>query len=214
MQKKDEKLMRDIIDFVNEFYRNNNKSPSIRTIAAGVDAGRDTVHRYLVAMDKRGDLEYDGKTIRTPQSELIIEHNSRNAGVVGAISCGFPSLAEENIEEYIPLPTRIFGDGDLYILRTFGDSMIEAGICEGDYVVIRKQDTANEGDIVVALVDGEETTLKRLFFDTKAQEVILHPENKRLHDIRVPQCEIQGVLVSVIKPAQNCEKSKYYSEGY
>lgn len=212
MQHKDEKLIQAIYDFVNEFYRDNNKSPAIRTIAAGVNAGKNTVQRYLVEMNKRGILVYDGKTIRTPQSELIIERGFRNAGVVGYVSCGQPLLEEENIEEYIPLPTRIFGNDDLYILRAFGDSMIEAGISEGDYVVIRKTDTADEGDIVVALVDGEETTLKRLFFDRKNGEIILHPENRHLKDIRVTRCEIQGVLVSVVKPAVNCVNRRYYDE--
>lgn len=212
MQHKDEELMQRIFDFVNEYYKTNNKSPVIRTIAAGVNTGKNTVLRYLVEMNKRGMLVYDGKSIKTPQSELILERSSRNAGVVGYVSCGQPMLAEENIEEYIPLPTRIFGSDDLYILIASGDSMIEAGISEGDYLVVRKQDTANEGDIVVALVDGEETTLKRILFDRKTEEIILHPENRRLQDIRVRQCEIQGVLTNVIKSAANCVNMRYYNE--
>ena len=98
----------------------------------------------------------------------------------------------------MPLPVALFGQGDFFILRTSGNSMIEAGIEPGDLVVVRKQNTAEEGDIVVALVDNE-TTLKRFYRDKKHRCIRLHPENSRMKDIHVQDCTIQGVAQNVIK---------------
>ena len=105
---------------------------------------------------------------------------------------------EENIEEYVSLPTAIFGKGDFFILRASGQSMIEAGIDDGDLVVIKKQVEANDGDIVVALVDNQ-NTLKRYFRDDENKKIILHPENKKMKDIIVDECCIQGVACHIIK---------------
>ncbi|NCC87977.1 MAG: repressor LexA [Clostridia bacterium] len=120
------------------------------------------------------------------------------ANIIGTIACGAPVLAEENIEEYISLPSAIFGKGDLYILNASGDSMIEAGIEDGDLVVIKKQTTAEDGDIVVALVNNE-NTLKRFYIDKRNKKYILHPENSKLKDIIVTEVQIQGVAQHVIK---------------
>ena len=98
----------------------------------------------------------------------------------------------------MPLPTVIFGDAAHFILRAQGDSMVEAGIEDGDLVVVRKQHTAREGEIVVALVDNE-TTLKRFFLDRERRQVRLHPENREMADIYVDHCYIQGVAQHIIK---------------
>ena len=118
------------------------------------------------------------------------------APLVVSIARGQPVNAVENIEKSFALPRSIFGNGDLFMLRTFGDSMIDIGIKKDDLVVIRKQNTADDGEIVVAMINGE-TTLKRIF--RRNGKVILHPENKEMKDIVVKDCEIQGVLVSCIK---------------
>ena len=102
------------------------------------------------------------------------------------------------LESYVPLPTVIFGDAAHFILRAQGDSMVEAGIEDGDLVVVRKQHTAREGEIVVALVDNE-TTLKRFYLDRERHQVRLHPENREMADIYVDHCYIQGVAQHVIK---------------
>ena len=115
------------------------------------------------------------------------------------VACGIPEDAEESVEDYVPLPTSIFGEGELYILRASGESMIDAGINDGDLVVIKKTKEARNGDIVVALVENSNTTLKRLFIDEEHHYVVLHPENKSMKDIIVPTCQIQGVAVNVIK---------------
>ena len=117
---------------------------------------------------------------------------------VGSVPCGSPQYEEENIEEYISLTTAIFGKGDFFILRASGNSMIEAGIDDGDLVVVKKQIYADDGDIVVALVDNQ-NTLKRFYRDNDNRKVILHPENKRMKDIVVDDCFIQGVACHVIK---------------
>lgn len=125
-------------------------------------------------------------------------HGLNRVPILGNISCGMPDFSEENFEKYIPLPVALFGEGDFFLLRAKGYSMIEAGIDPRDLVVVRKQKTANEGDIVVALV-GNETTLKRYYLDRERKCIRLHPENEEMEDIFVKECMIQGVAEHVIK---------------
>lgn len=153
------------------------------------------VQRYVLALEREGRIE------RTRIGNISVPPKLKPSGVaiaplVGSIACGQPVDAVENIEESFALPRSIFGNGDLFMLRTFGDSMIDIGIKKDDLVVIRKQNTADDGEIVVAMINGE-TTLKRIF--RRNGKVILHPENKEMKDIVVKDCEIQGVLVSCIK---------------
>jgi repressor LexA len=168
----------------------------LQRIADEVGIGKGTVYKYLVEMDEKGMISYDGKSIRTKGMS-----KSRNASnlvpILGSVVCGTPELAEENFEEYVSLPETIFGKGDFFILRTHGDSMIDAGINDGDFVVVERRNTANSGDMVVALVENE-TTLKTLLFD-KNGKIILHPENKNMPDIRPNECYIQGVARHIIK---------------
>ena len=166
-------------------------------IAENIGIARSTAYKYLIEMDHRGMISYDGKKIRT---EIIDHSNTKmiRAALLGNIACGLPNVAEENIEEYVSLPESLFGRGEFYILRARGESMIEAGIEDGDLVVIRKQSDANNGDIIVALVE-EEATLKRLYRDEENGRIILHPENKDMSDIVVDNCIIQGIAVKVIK---------------
>ena len=142
-------------------------------------------------------IEYNGREINTNVTRKYSGEQTQMP-IVGSIPCGSPQYEEENIEEYISLPTAIFGKGDFFILRADGQSMIEAGIEDGDLVVVKKQMEANEGDIVVALVDNQ-NTMKRYYRDDKNKKIILHPENKRMKDIIVDECYIQGVACNVIK---------------
>lgn len=119
-------------------------------IVEAVGISRGAVHRYLTEMDERGMLSYQGREIRT-EAMMKIDWNNNRAAIVGDVACGIPKLAEENIEEYVSLPDSLFGSGPLFILRARGESMIGAGIRDGDKVVIRSQSFADEGDIVVAL---------------------------------------------------------------
>ena len=183
--------------YVDAFYLENVRSPSTSEISDGLGIPRSTAYKYLVAMNERGMLAYDGKSITTGKTKKVKEETMRVA-VLGRVSCGLPKYAEENIEEYVSLPVSLFGQGRFFILRADGESMIEAGIEDGDMVVIRQQSTASEGQIVVALVE-DETTLKRYYIDKRRRCVRLHPENSEMEDIYVNDCIIQGVAVHVIK---------------
>lgn len=186
-----------IKSYVEMFYLDNNRSPSSREVAEALNMVKSTVNRYLQAMHEEGMIEYDHGDVWTDTIEKV-NTDIINMGVIGHISCGPPELAEEYVEEYIPLPAALFGKGEFYILRASGDSMIDAGINNGDMVIVRKQDAADDGQIVVALVENE-TTLKRIYKDNENHQVILHPENKAMKDIIVPDCRIQGVAVHVLK---------------
>ena len=197
MRTKSNELMKNICEFAEQFYLENRRSPSISEISNELGIARGTTHKYLVYMNEIQMLSYDGKKIITDVIRKA-DLSSTQANIIGTIACGTPVLAEENIEEYISLPSAIFGKGDLYILNASGDSMIEAGIEDGDLVVIKKQTTAEDGDIVVALVNNE-NTLKRFYIDKRNKKYILHPENSKLKDIIVTEVQIQGVAQHVIK---------------
>ena len=189
--------MKEICEYAEQYYLQNGQSPSTTKIAEAVGVSRGTAYKYLVAMNDNGMIEYDGQDIQTPVTKKLNKDTSQTA-IVGSVPCGSPQYEEENIEEYISLPTAIFGKGDFFILRTSGQSMIEAGIDDGDLVVVKKQVEAKEGDIVVALVDNQ-NTLKRYFRDDENKKIILHPENKKMKDIIVDGCCIQGVACHIIK---------------
>ena len=197
MRTKSIELMEKIKEYAERYYLDHGQSPTTSQISTALQIGRTTAYSYLVEMDRRGMIYYDGKNIRTS----VIERSRPcmiRAAVLGDIACGLPNFAEENVEEYVSLPESMFGQGEFYILRARGESMIGAGIENGDLVVIRKQSDANDGDIIVALVE-EEATLKRLYRDEENGRIILHPENKDMSDIVVDNCIIQGIAVKVIK---------------
>ena len=197
MRRRNVELMNRIIEFAEQYDLENSSSPSVRTIAGKFGIGVSTAYRYLLEMDERGLITYDGKRISNDRIEKLNSNSGViRAAVVGSIACGIPNLAEENVEEYVSLPRSMFGDGEFFILRANGESMIDAGIETGDLVVIRKQACAEDGQIVVALVE-DEATLKRLYRDKG--KVRLHPENRAMDDIIVDDCIIQGVAVKVIK---------------
>jgi len=184
-----------IEDYINSFRNRQGSTPSVRQIASGVGLAVGTVSKYLSYMRENGVLDYDGhRNITTRKSKGLM--NMLYVPLLGSVSCGIPKFAEENIDEYVCLPESLFGRGEFFLLRARGDSMIGAGIEDGDLVLIRQQSTADYNQIVVALVD-DEATLKR--FRPKENHICLHPENKRYEDIIVDSCLIQGVAVKVIK---------------
>ena len=200
MRHKSTELMGTIKAFVEEYYKNYRHSPSTTEIANAVGIARGTAYKYLLAMSDNGMIRYDGQQISTEQTEKV-QTEYTSVALLGAVSCGVPTLEEEYAEEYVSLPVSMFGNGSFFLLRAKGTSMIEAGINPGDLVLIRKQSEAKDGEIVVALVNNE-NTLKRLFVDSEQKCVRLHPENKSMEDIIVPEDEnlqIQGVAVHVIK---------------
>lgn len=198
MRTRSRKRMEEIEGFVNEYTMKNHCSPSIQAIADAMGVSKSTAFYYLRDMNNLGILEYDGKEIRTKKTSKV-SSGLTGAAILGSVSCGVPLLEEENVEEYVNLPISLFGNGSFFILRANGDSMTGAGIDDGDLVIVRKEEQAQEGEIVVALIDDGTTTLKRLFYDRENGQVLLHPENASMSDISVRNCRIQGVAVKVIK---------------
>ena len=185
-----------ILSFVNDFYRDNQRTPSARQIAAGTGIPRTTLQRMLRTMAENGLIDYDGETVVTELSNKR-DDNSTPVGIIGSIPCGNLALEEEAVEEIVNLPVSLFGKGNLFLLHASGDSMTGAGIDDGDLVLIRKQEEARNGDIVVAYMEGEGNTLKR--YRQYGNTVFLHPENPKYRDIPLTGCRIQGIAVSVIK---------------
>ena len=196
MRHKNPALMEQILEFAERYILANKRSPSVREIAKHVPLKRAAVYNYLVAMDASGMIRYDGQTILTPKIQRVL-HGTRSVGIVGSVSCGLPAEADAIPEETMDLPASMVGDEEVYLLYASGDSMIEAGIHAGDMVLVRRQETARDGDIVVAWVDGEGNTLKR--FRREGNTVVLHPENSAMQDIRVKECRVQGVARWVFK---------------
>ncbi len=198
MRTKNEEYCKRIVAYIDDYREQHGSAPTIRDIVAGVGLTNSTVGRYLAYLREQGILEYDGhRTVTTKEAKRTREESIK-VPVLGVVSCGVPKFAEENIEEYVRLPVALFGRGDFFILRANGDSMIEANIDDGDLVLIRQQSTADEGQIVVALME-DEATLKRYYPEPEQNRIRLHPENSRLQDIYVEDCIIQGVAVKVLK---------------
>ncbi len=196
MRTLNDKLLEKVREYIIEYQKEKGLSPSYRKImkAVGIPSV-SSVQRYVLALEKQGQIQ------RTNIGNIATFPQLRRTGttmtpLVGEIACGQPVDAIQNIEESFALPKSLFGEGELFMLRTFGDSMIDIGIKKNDLIVVRKQSTAENGDIVVAMVNGA-TTLKRFY--RRNGKIVLHPENSEMKDIILRDCEIQGVLVSCIK---------------
>lgn len=197
MRTKDEELMKELETRIDTFFLAKGRTPTSRELAELCGISAMSVVRYLREMAERGMLVYSDGKIRTHKMSKA-STAAVNVPLVGSVSCGRPLLAEEAIETYYRLPVELLGNGEFFFLRANGDSMVEAGISDNDLILVRRTEKAEEGDIVVALVDGE-NTLKRFFLDKKSKKIILHPENSKLKDIVVSSCDIQGVAVKVLK---------------
>lgn len=197
MQRLNRENFRLIEEFVNDYAdANGGRSPSLTEIGEGLGLSKSTVSKYLNIMKSEGQIDFEGhRGIFTKQMRKAYD-GLCSVPVLGEVACGSPILAEENIEEYVRLPVSLFGKGDFFILRARGDSMINAGIEDGDLVLARKQDVAEYNQIVVALV-GDEATLKR--FRPQGGKIYLHAENPEYDDIVLDSCLIQGVAVKIIK---------------
>lgn len=196
MAKSEERIQK-IKEYILEFQFIYHRTPTMEQIAKAVGTVKSNVYKYLDEMEERGILTRSKRKI-VINDTIQASSELNRVPILGNVSCGLPEYTEENFEEYVPLPVALFGQGDFFLLRASGYSMIEAGIEPGDLVVVRKQNTAEEGDIVVALVDNE-TTLKRFYRDKNRRCIRLHPENSKMKDIYVQNCTIQGVAQNVIK---------------
>jgi repressor LexA len=197
------KRQQEIFDFIKKYSARYGYPPTVRDIGKAVGlASSSTVHAHLANLEKIGLLRRD------PSKPRAIELLDRAADVVkavvrpnglplvGHVAAGQPILAEENIEDYVQVPAVAGGEEGEYLLTVRGDSMIDAGILEGDYVVVRPQDTATDGEIVVALL-GEEATVKRFF--READHIRLQPENKTMEPIRSREVRVLGRVVGVLR---------------
>jgi repressor LexA len=201
------KRQREIFEFIRRYSAKYGYPPTVRDIGKAVGlASSSTVHAHLSNLEKIGLLRRD------PSKPRAIELLDRAMGsavdsvrqivrpeglpLVGSVAAGSPILAEENVEDYMPVPTFAGGERGQYLLRVRGESMKDAGILEGDLVVVREQSTASNGDIVVALL-GEEATVKRFFLE--ADHIRLQPENESMEPIRSKEVKVLGRVVGLLR---------------
>ena len=193
-----------ILEYIKSEIQTKGYPPSVREIANAVGLkSTSTVHGHLTRLEKKGLLHRDAMKPRA--MEVIGDPNFvRNATtaipVVGRVTAGQPILAEENVDEYIPIPDAMLGDGEHFILLVKGESMIQAGIMDGDYVVVRKQQEANNGDIVVAMIE-DSATVKRFYKDHG--HFRLQPENPTMDPIYTDEVTILGKVVSLYRILQS-----------
>jgi repressor LexA len=207
------KRQQEIFEFIKRYSAQNGYPPTVRDIGKAVGlASSSTVHAHLANLEKLGVLRRDpskpraielfdrvGKDVGTVVESAVQSVKGmvrQGIPLVGQVAAGSPVLAEENVEDYIQVPSIAGGDEGEYVLRVRGDSMKDAGILPGDYVVVRKQDTADDGEIVVALV-GEEATVKRFF--RESDHIRLQPENDAMEPIRSKEVQILGRVVGVFR---------------
>ena len=198
---------REILEVIDRHMRERGYPPSVREIGEAVGlTSPSTVHNHLASLQRRGLLRRDPTKPRAievrwdPSSDAALERRpSRSVPLLGDVAAGTDVLAQENVEELLPLPADFVGDGELFMLRVRGDSMIEAGILDGDYVVARTQPTAVNGEIVVAGIPGEEATVKT--YRARGSKVTLVPANARLEPMVFDAADVTvfGRVVTVLR---------------
>ena len=198
MQTKKQDLTNKIKHFIEEYYGQYGTSPTIRCIAENVGCSKSNVSIYIDYLKEQGLMEigengYETDVTKATDTKVVAVPK------LGYVPCGPLSEEYECIDGYVRLPTSFVGNAkSCFLLTATGNSMIDVGINDGDLVLVRQQNEANYNDIVVAFVENE-VTLKRFRPDPENKRIILHPENKRMKDIIVRECKIQGVAIKVIK---------------
>ena len=216
MKKKDpnalNKREKAILKFIEKQVNSNGYPPSVREIGKAVDLkSTATVHGYLNSLEQKGYIKKEsqkGRTLKllkggaiegqqsTFDKEVYSSREMVDVPVIGKITAGEPILAVENVTDTFPIPLDFVGTGESFMLTVRGESMIEAGILNGDYILVRKQNTANNGEIVVALI-GEEATVKTFY--KEKDHIRLQPENSTMDPIIVPDCQILGKVSGVFR---------------
>ena len=203
MRSKSTELMEQISNYIGDYYRQHHSTPTTREIASAVGLSPAAGYKYLVEMDKRGMLSYESGEITNLPKISKTPPGYFSAPLVGSIRCGDPEAEEAEVEMYVSLPEALFGKGEFYLLRAAGDSMEDKDICDGDLVLIRKQPDCEVGDIVVALDENGENTLKVYSgIDKRTKKVILKYANEAVYPgkrILVNELTVQGVAKHVIK---------------
>ena len=202
---------RAILKFIERQVMTQGYPPSVREIGKAVGlSSTATVHGYLEKLDKKGHIKKQdkkGRTLRLLKGQFGDEKIATSKDfytqkelvavpVIGKITAGAPILAVENVTDTYPIPIDFVGNSETFMLVVRGESMIEAGILDGDYILVKKQNTANNGEIVVALID-DEATVKTFYKET--DHIRLQPENSTMDPIIVPNCEILGKVAGVFR---------------
>jgi repressor LexA len=194
---------RQILDFIKAEVRHKGFQPTVRDIGEAVGlSSSSTVHSHLAALEAKGLIRRDPSKPRA--LEVIghedeardVDYNVRRLPLVGQVAAGAPILAAENIEQTMTLPVELVRDDSTFILKVKGESMIEAGILDGDFVVVRQQATANNGEIVVAMID-DEATVKTFY--READRIRLQPQNQAMEPIYATDLSILGKVVAVFR---------------
>ena len=198
---------RQILECIDESMRDRGYPPSVREIGVSVGLGSpSTVHSHLSTLQRLGFLKRDPTKPRAievrwdPASGAAVERRPvRHVPLVGEVAAGTDVLAQENVEEVMPVASDLTGDGELFMLRVRGESMIDAGILDGDFIVARAQQVADKGDIVVAGIPGEEATVKT--YTRRSAKVVLQPANARLEPMEFDAADvtIYGKVVTVLR---------------
>ena len=210
MTRKVTKRQRQIYEYIKEYQKENGYPPSVREMASAVGlSSPSTVHAHLSALEERGLIKRDaskpralevfhedGTSTKPTESSNATPHGTVALPLVGRVAAGLPILAEQNIEDTFTLPTEIATDASSFVLEVHGNSMVNAGILNGDYIVVREQKTAMNGEIVVAMIDGDATV--KTFYKERGR-VRLQPENDAMEPIYADNPTILGKVVALMR---------------
>jgi len=199
-----------ILEFIQQSLRDHGYPPSVREIGEAVGlASSSTVHGHLARLEAKGYLRRDPSKPRAIEvfasdvsvaGALASHEHAVMAPIIGKVTAGLPITAVENIEDYFPVPKSMAKGYEVFLLRVQGDSMIEAGIFDGDFVIVRKQDSARNGDIVVAMTEADEATIKRFFMESDT--IRLQPENSSMKPLYYRNVRVLGLVVGVFRDLQ------------
>lgn len=196
MRDASEKKMQ-ILDFIRREIDDKGYPPSVREICLAVGLkSTSTVHAHLNRLEEEGYIRRDATKPRALELTDTATVRGRSVPLVGRVTAGMPILAQQNIEEYYMLPQNLVGGDEVFILSVQGESMIEAGILDGDFVIVRRQSHAENGDIVVAMID-DEATVKRIFYEKT--RVRLQPENSAMQPIYARDVTVLGCVIALFR---------------
>ena len=186
-----------ILDFIKKEIEQKGYPPSVREICAGVGLkSTSTVHAHLNHLEEQGYIRRDSTKPRALEVIDGTQSRGRSVPLVGRVTAGLPILAIENSEEYLTLPQEMLGRDEVFCLRVQGESMIDAGILDGDIIVVREQNNAENGEIVVAMID-DEATVKRIYYEKT--RVRLQPENQFMEPIYAENAQVIGKVVGLFR---------------
>lgn len=196
-----------ILDFIKNEVKDKGYPPSVREIGEAVGlASSSTVHGHLERLEKKGMIRRDPTKPRAieilgeDEAASMFALSVARVPLIGKVTAGAPITATENIEDYFPLPSHFVGDNNVFMLSVRGESMIEAGIHSGDYVIVKQQNTANNGEIVVAMTEDDEATVKTFY--KERDHIRLQPENETMEPIRLKNVTILGKVIGLFRDIQ------------